>query len=424
MMHNFKQIAQLPDQEFLSLLYAERERQQQRVNSPGWSIWVIIVAVFTLFVYVYSILKENNGNLDWLLCYYIYSLFCPIAIYLMLMSDVAIGFKFGDNRHIATVGENCPLFMLSFQLVIAVFSCIAGILVGASDAMLIVWGSCAIPSLMALLIASFCRKQYVTTFSSLVVSKSRVVNNIVFFIIFGVVLMPVSIAQKKLSVGFSIEFEFAISIVFILLLLYVLIRIIWRRSERINYDELIDKYLYYDVDKLQIVEQLGHMVLGKRPFEVLLRDYDELVAFSKEVPGLEDEVKYLVEDLSTKNLSINDAEMSIEKIKVINTKIKSYLSKVDIFLKRCKAILSLKTTVQDEEFVAMISCLPDFPNVYKIQRSCQEAIEKIEELINPYQCTHCGGMCERTDCSDRNKPMSLRYKFYHKFCRFIRQKTK
>ena len=46
-MHNFKQIAQLSDQEFLSLLYAERERQQQRVNSPGWSIWVIIVAVFT-----------------------------------------------------------------------------------------------------------------------------------------------------------------------------------------------------------------------------------------------------------------------------------------------------------------------------------------------------------------------------------------
>lgn len=373
--------------------------------------------MFALLVYMYSVLKACNGTLDWILCYYIISAFFPIILYLsLLLEKIKTISEFGDSKHIATVGEIAPVFLLSYQFIVSASLSIIGFVIGASKEIPIYWGISAIPSIFASVLVIINRKQLVTTSYIFTTSKNPKVNSIVSFLFFGSICFPLISAKKQLMFGFSTEFEFTISLILAIELLYIVVRKIRIRSYQINYDEIIDDYLRYDKNKESIIKKIEHKSLGFRPVEKLQREYDDLVEISKIIPGIEDQVNKIVEDATNKGITVND----IEQLSNILNQTDEYTDKGSHLLARCKEILDLKTPSVDEDFRAMIMSLQDLPDI----KTTIVSIRKINELIRVIMCRHCGGLCENMECKDRDKPMSRLYKIKHNLKKVVNSKRK
>ena len=60
----FLKINELSDGEFLSYLYAEREKEESLNHFQGWNIWAVIGAMITVICTAYSIRCNHLGEID------------------------------------------------------------------------------------------------------------------------------------------------------------------------------------------------------------------------------------------------------------------------------------------------------------------------------------------------------------------------
>ena len=66
-------ITELPDSEFLSFLYSERDREEGLVTFQGWNLWAIAGAAVTVIWALYDILCKHHAEIDALNVGYILS---------------------------------------------------------------------------------------------------------------------------------------------------------------------------------------------------------------------------------------------------------------------------------------------------------------------------------------------------------------
>ena len=57
--------------EFLSFLYAEKSREIENNNAPGWSKWALWGIIASLSLFIYNLLVGNNVNASIGLNYFI-----------------------------------------------------------------------------------------------------------------------------------------------------------------------------------------------------------------------------------------------------------------------------------------------------------------------------------------------------------------
>ena len=60
--------------EFLSFLYAEKSREIENNNAPGWSKWALWGIMASLSLFIYNSLMDNSVNASLVLAYFIYAL--------------------------------------------------------------------------------------------------------------------------------------------------------------------------------------------------------------------------------------------------------------------------------------------------------------------------------------------------------------
>lgn len=76
-----KHITDLSDSDFLSFLYAEREREINIHSFHGWNNWVLIGAIITFVCSGYTILKNNPDLCKLSVLYYTISLVSLFLVY-------------------------------------------------------------------------------------------------------------------------------------------------------------------------------------------------------------------------------------------------------------------------------------------------------------------------------------------------------
>lgn len=118
-------ITDLSDSDFLSFLYAERDREESLNSYPGWSHWAIWGAVVTIFLAICSILKSHYGEVDLLNSGYLLSgilafLLCYRPYFLFVMSIVSRE-RGVDKKKVKYLKDVAPKPYLWLALVIAVF---------------------------------------------------------------------------------------------------------------------------------------------------------------------------------------------------------------------------------------------------------------------------------------------------------------
>ena len=66
-------ITELPDSEFLSFLYSERDREKGFVTLQGWNLWALAGAAVNVIWALYDILCKHHAEIDALNVGYILS---------------------------------------------------------------------------------------------------------------------------------------------------------------------------------------------------------------------------------------------------------------------------------------------------------------------------------------------------------------
>lgn len=401
-MNNLKSLSKLSDAEYLSFLYAERERNKSKESKSGWSIWAIIGSVFALICYTYNLLKTRNDDVDIALCYYIVCAFLPPILYSSYLVERYKGFENGDSRHVGKIGDVAPLGFLCF--------------IGGTNLLLVIWGLYCdsfdlvvytgivlFPIFFSIVLIFIHRKKYVTTFDRFAVSNISWLNKIMNFIICGAIILPLNCARQKLSFGFSLEFELAISFVILVILTYLLSNLLFAKNKEKCIDQIIDGYLFRDWSKEFSILQYEKEVLGARPTDELQSVYDRLVFFETMIPDI-------LKRFEEKEKMLKNECISKSELKQLTAEIDSNIKTIDDLLRlyndilnRTKELLDLKTIVADKDFVVMLDLLMNKQTFEKIHSQSVELQNRMSSCMKTAMEKSKLSMCLKTECPYRKR---------------------
>lgn len=396
-MKNLSNLSNLTDNEFLAFLYSERDRQGSKGVAPGWSLWALIGTVFALEVYIYSCLKDIE-SIDFLLCYYIFVVFCPIVLYGIFICEQIRAFQYGDSMHVTHLKDSAPINLLVSLSVIYAIIAGVGYCLGA-DFILVIFSAAVLFPIAASLFSIWNeRYKLVATINMFRVSANDKCNRVLMFFISGTLLLPTNRATKHLAFGFSEEFKVTFAIVLIIGVFYLIIQDKANGQNVSEIDELIDGFLYYDWTKQAIVRKLELVKLGKAPFMELEEEYRKLVETKDRVIKNKERVEKIAARIKEEGIEDEGIEGLFAEIKEIDKSIGDVLSCQQIFSEKAKELLLLKTTLRDSNFKTMLETAYDFETTNQLFQDCRtimdimktqilSAIEKHSEELKNMVCS-------------------------------------
>lgn len=401
-MNNLYSLSKLSDADFLSFLYAERERYKSKESKSGWSIWAIIGSVFALICFEYNLLKTSNGDVDFALCYYIVCAFLSPILYISYLVERYKGFKNGDSRHVGKIGDVAPLGFLCF--------------IGGTNLLLVIWGLYCdsfdlvvysgfvlFPIFFSIVSVFIQRDRYVTTFDRFAVSNNSRFNKIMNFIICAAIILPLNCVRQKLSFGFSLEFELAISFVILVILAYLLSNLIFAKNKEKCIDQIIDGYLFRGWSKEFSISQYEKETLGARPTDELQSVYNRLVVFETMMPNILKRFEEKEKMLKNECISKNELEQLTSEINSNIKTIDDLLLLYKDILNRAKELLDLKTVVADEDFVVMLDLLMNKQTFETIHSQSEELQNRMYSCMKMAIEKYKLSMCLKTECPYRKE---------------------
>lgn len=399
---SLKDIESFNDSKFLEFLYAECSRVRSQESNAGWTMWAIVGSLFALVCYCYDVLKGCVGRVDFSACYYVFSVFFPISLYINFLAERINAIGIGDTVHLARVKDSKSKSVLLVLLLISLVMIIFGFWLLCDKLVIGYW--CAILLLVVVSFSSmiYNRNRYINTFDMFVVSDSKRANMILITLMGGVLLLPSTQSMRYLEFGFSTEFEIAIAGVLIVCLIYFLLNKMFVENKGNQIDELIDNYLYKNWNKQKVIRRLESIYLGSRPVDEMMDLYDSLVDMIAKIPTMEQKIQKIAE-IAEKGICPIDSESYFVEMERCLAVTKNYSDAKRRFLDKVDELMHAGTVLKDEDFVAMLDSVLFDKNLLKEtedQIHCiQEQIEIIITSIKTSmsQCELCKDICDKNN---------------------------
>lgn len=423
--NKLNRITEFADAEFLSFLYAERERENSLNKYQGWNIWALVGALVTVVCASYGILKENS----YLICsrQVAYMVSCMLAFVLLVYPYIQISTFFLrprrgiDDKKIRTLKNIIPYYYMGLSTAVAgSLSTIIPLMDSESP-----WNvvSCS----WAILLAS-----YLFAWVSAFINKDKIVNPRLSDMAFvGIwmhsamigqwcgllnVVVVFSFKQVEMPIIGDANFEMAICIFSLTLLAFLLLFVYMKERKSNNMDILIDEYLYKDATKEDIfrtlrVRRMGHTALESCGKELmgLRRSLD---AYEKNMAVMED----INKAISNKSLDISKMNKYVDEIQGVL----SYFSGFDKHFSRMtqkldqigKQIPALKLDDEYSNLVALAGMM--VKKEKELSNYANEVSDKLRGYADPYLCQKYGGIC-MTKCEHRHDQPPLLLKLAQKY---------
>ncbi len=381
-MKNLYELTKLSDNDFLSFLYSERGRQESKSGAPGWSFWALTGSAFALILFVYTTLKTID-NVNLLLCYYIFTVFCPIALYIIFLAELIRMVIYGDSVHVERLKNIAPMTLLLCLMGIYSSLTILGIVVGAATESIVRCVAVLVPLVMSFISIIIYRNKLVTTFLTFRVSALDWINKLLMFLVGGTLLLPLFGGLKHLTFGFSDEFEITFAIVVLMAIIYMLIRNKVNGNRVTDVDELIDGFLYRDWTRKMIVRKLELMRLGKSPFMELEKEYNKIVVASGLIENTKKRAKEITDKIQKQGLKEDELDGLLNEIKGMSDSMTLVLNSQTDFHERAKELINLKSTLGDSEFRAMLDTAYDLNFVNQVFGNCHSLMDMVNQNIVP-----------------------------------------
>jgi len=427
-----KRIIELSDSDFLSFLYAEREREESLNSFQGWNNWAVAGAIVAALCACYNIIK-NNSQIDVLdTAYYLSgilsALFC-LRPYSFLVSRQR-GIDYLRVKFLKDVAPKHYLgFALFYSLVFSVFFPIVD-KENPWSIISVIWIITAFIFFITVLVVYKNKDRLVRPdIDGLLFTKDKWERW--FGGALGGILSVLCVQSfKKVNTSFhgSSDFELAVCFAAIVVLLYLLARINLRDTMSKRLDVLLDEYLYKGRSK----ESIYHQVLIHRMgYGVMDACYKELAAMENSIKAFEPQIKKIEdigEQLATGTFNHREIKSYIDSIHETKSFSLKMSDEIGALGNRLDQIVQIEPDIKNtEEYNEMASLQVSLLKMSsRIMRVTNDASQKMLMWVKVFHCKKYGGWCMK-ECDKRNENPSLVYrlemlriKVHHRLSSIIR----
>lgn len=397
-------LMEMSDAEFLSFLYSERDREESLNSYQGWNLWAVIGAMITLACAAYNIICNHQDEIDWLNMGYFFSGIIGICFCYRSWGMFVLSFlerKRGvDYRKVKYLKEVAPIPYLVVALfcsvTFAVFFPLANS-VCRLGLLSILWIWMAVANVWVLL--------------NVYLSKDSIVMSYVDGILFPNVRLWIWIEMAissiysiiwfrsfRLSTGpllGSSDFEVAVCLASLVLLLYLLLKIKMANRKSSVIDVLLDEYVYKGAKKEVVFQKLQANRMGYGIVEICKQELDELMKYAEAFDVQKKQMESIKDALANDTIDVCHIQEEMEKVTKTMDYIKDWSQKVRLLdAKMVKVKNQVKEIVLDEDFDKMLN-VGDW-----MLEKADVMTQSVGEVMNEFK-----GYTERHSCRNLECPM-------------------
>jgi hypothetical protein len=357
-------ITELPDSDFLSFLYSERDREESLNSYQGWNLWAVIGAMITVACAIYSIICNHQDKIGWLNTSYIASgiigfCFCYRSLVKFILSFLERR-RGVDYRKVKYLKEVAPIPYLIVALLCSVTFATFFPLANSVcrwGLLSILWIWMAVANVLVLLNVYLGKDSIVLSY----------VNGILFPNVRLWIWIEMAISSIysiiwfqsfRLSTGQFIgspDFEVAACLASLVLLLYLLLKIKMANRKSSVIDVLLDEYVYKDAKREVVFQKLQANRMGYGIVEICKQELDELMKYAEAFDVQKKQMESIKDALANDSIDVCHIREEMEKITKTMDYIKDRSQKVRLLdAKMVKVKNQVKEIVLDEDFDKML----------------------------------------------------------------------
>ena len=415
-MDNDHKIWESSDSEFLSFLYAERDRENAMSAAWGINYWVVGAAILGLLGYAYSQISTDYEEFCWQLFTY-YS----VTLGALLMSAGSIVGPFLHNNRwkkpyrVTTMTKNFPRdeiygkYMISAASFLTLAQCL-------KDYGPITW------MFLAIFLLNFGIQLYSTINAKKLVKvepwgfvfSKNWLEKTYRFVELTICLCIISVAIFTWGTQYTMHVkEFEMGCV-----LTLIVAICWITHNRIHeqksdsIDDLIDQYVYGSLSKEDAYFNLQSYSQGYDVIDVIGTVYAKIKPVREQLGTLEKKHEDYRTMIAEGKLNYDDSLIYLDYLKEDLAMAKNYSALVDVLCKRLKEILQFDVAPETREtYRHLFNEIIDFQReLLAYNKETEKISNELIGFVKSYECTKFGGLCGDMDCKERNEKFSWWYK--------------
>jgi len=401
------------DSEFLSFLYAERDRENAMSAAWGINYWIVAAAILGLLGYAYSRISDNYDEFSWqLFTYYAVTL----GAILMAIGTI-VGPFLHNNRwkkayRITTMAKNFPRdeiygkYMISAASFLTLVQCL-------KDYGPITWMFLAIflLNLGVQIYSTINGKKFVKVEPWGFVFSENWLERIYRFLGIFMSLWIVSWAILTWGAQFAMhEKEFEMGCV-----LTIIVAIWWITRNRIHeqksdsIDDLIDKYLYGSLSKEDAYFCLQSYSQGFDIIDIISTVCAKVKPVREQLAERKKKHEEYRTMITEGRLNFDHSLNYLDYIEEDLTIAKNYSALVDVLCERMKEILQFDVAPDTKDtYEHLFNEIIDFQkDLMAYNKETEGIANDLIAFIEPYKCIKYGGLCGNLDCEERYEKSSL-----------------
>ena len=386
----------LSESDFLSFLYSERDREYSLSQYQGWSNWALAGALITVICTCYAICK-GSGCICWnSVLYYaggIMAFFLTYHSWLWLFKRER-GIDFSKVRMLKEV---TPYIKVSLCLLCSITSAIIIPFIDGFSVLFWLWAIIFIAYLVALIVSCMQRKRIIEPYPIDRLFPS-IKASIAFDSVIGGLLGLIGIRSLRVSEsGFaSSEFEIAVCISAVLVILYVLFKVNTEDRVLRRLDIIIDEYLYTGEAKEITIRKIVNNRMGYGALEACSEEIKQIKDLMEAHKKDEDNIDNIIASVQNggciiwqQNLLKKCVEETMghqDKIVELSKKLSVKLTSILKATPRMKDVQEFDKILNDNDAV--------FSSVERVTKKIQQALSLIEKKADGLVC---GEECSAAD---------------------------
>ena len=255
-------LAEMSDSDFLSFLYSERDRENSLSQYQGWNNWALAGALITVVCAFYAICKDNI-YIEWKTVLYLASGIMAFFLAYHSWLRVFMHERGIDFSKVRMLKEVIPYAKISLIFVCSICSTILIPIADGFNILFWLWGAVFVAYIAVVILAVVNRKSIVETYPEERMFP-QIKATIAFDSIVGGILGWIGIRSFKVADGeiISAEFEIAVCLCSILILLYLLLKINTEDKVIRRFDVIMDEYLYLGSSKEETMRKIVNNRMG------------------------------------------------------------------------------------------------------------------------------------------------------------------
>lgn len=404
--------------EFLSFLYAEKSREIENNNAPGWSKWALWGIIASLSLFIYNLLVGNNVNASVVLNYFIYAL--PYVLgFIHFFFHMRV--RMHTSLRVRKLIHESPVMLYIVRSLLSVVGFVFSIVCYINIMECILWGVvCAINIAIIVYILMNKNKLVPAKLRTYVFSNDNydmILSLVIGFVYFAIYFIHSSYVDIQFL---QIEFEVTVSFIAILLLFCKLINMSQQYSVAEGIDRIIECFTGGFISQEEAYKRYMNLLYGEDTLFVLKSEVDSLSKFDKKLEIANSDIEKMHRDIMETKPKIELCDIIIEKLDV-------YTELSEKCIKECQRLNKYMLDILEFPYTNMR--MEDFEYANSSILKTNDLVEKLHKKIdcinaslrqylddNVY-CKKYGTICYKENCVNRHDKMLIK----HRVQRFLRR---